>query len=315
MVPFTYADRINARKLMTTQFSNLSGSFTTLRTKYRELISRSLGELALRQAGVDDVAVAGSSIGQFRMQDTGTTNTFYTGQDLSSITDSTTMIGRLAESMAVAEFMILGGGGTMDQSFSSTLHVELGSMSNCIFDSMVAAGVSSANKRFALVTDAHQTGSYMQLVQFTRYYRAISSCVFELVRKIKEKQIGSGTLFDRTLITLHSEFNRSARDAGDGADHGPNGSCYSIISGMVPAPIVVGNIKKDGGSNNYRGTWGNGAPMVEFTNQQAVVGNAVSTVAMMLGVPSPAPNNASFVSLNPSTGKVSPAVGLPRNIA
>jgi hypothetical protein len=165
-----------------------------------------------------------------------------------------------------------------------------------------------------MIIDAHDTGSYIQLIQFTRYYRAIASCLFELIQRLKAVPSGSGTLFDRTVIAINSEFSRNARDSGAGSDHGPDGSCYTLCSGMVAQPLVVGDIKKDGGRNGYRGTWGTGSTMVEFTNQQAVVGNAASTVALMLDFPTPTPNNAPFVNLNRTTGKVHATVGRARNV-
>jgi hypothetical protein len=310
MVPFTFEDRINARKLMTTQFSNLAGAYTDLRGKYQNLISRALSDVTLRQAGVDDVVVPGGPSAQFRISN-GTTQTFYTGSNLSSITDAQSGVGRLAEMMAVAEFMICGG--SFNRSFSSTLHAELGGVGG-VFDSLTVDGVTTQAQRMNLISDAHFTGSYIQLVHFTRYYRALASCLHELVQKLKAVPSGGGSLFDKTVISIHSEFSRSARDAGDGADHGPNGSCYTVLSGMVPQTLVVGDIAKNGGSNGYRGTWGTGAPMIEFTNQQAVVGNAASTVALMLGIPTPTPNNAPFVNLNPTTGKIVPTVSRAKNV-
>jgi hypothetical protein len=311
MVPFTYEDRINARKLMNTQFTNLSGAYTDLRNKYLNLISRSMGDVSLRQAGVDNLVVPGSAVGPFKISN-GTTTTHYTGSNLSTITDSTSSVGRLAEMMAVAEFMICGG--SFNRSFSSTLHAELGILGSALFDSMTVDGVVRADQRFNLITDAHFTGSYIQLVQFTRMYRALASCLHELVLRLKAVPSGNGNLFDKTVIALHSEFSRSARDAGDGSDHGPNGSCYTLLSGMISAPLVVGDITKDGGRNGYRGTWGTGAPMVEFSQQQAVVGNAASTVALMLGFPTPTPNNAPYVNIDSATGKVKSVVGRARNV-
>ncbi len=311
MVPFTYEDRINARKLMTTQFTNLAGVYTDLRNKYLNLISRSMGDAALRQAGVDDLAVPGSSVGQFRIHN-GTTATFYTGQDLSSITDSQTTVGRLAEMMAVTEFMMCGG--SFNRSFSSTIHAEIGTVGSALFDSLTVDGSVSQNQRQGLIIDAHDTGSYIQLIQFTRYYRAIASCMFELIQRLKAVPSGAGNLFDKTVIAINAEFNRSARDAGNGSDHGPDGSCYTLCSGMIAQPLVVGDIRKDGGRNGYRGTWGTGSTMIEFTNQQAVVGNAASTVALMLDFPTPTPNNAPFVNLNPTTGKVVSTVGRTKNV-
>jgi hypothetical protein len=311
MIPYTFQDRINARKLMTTQFSNLATVYGDLRTKYRTLITRSLTEAGLRLAGVDDLVIAGSSIPQFSIQNGGGT-TFFTGANLNSIMDQTSMIGRLAETMAVAEFMVCGSG--YGQSFTSSIHANIGGLGGCLFDALTTDGVLSSNQRLTLTNDAHGTGAYVQLVQFTRFFRAISACLHEFVKRLKATSVGSGNLFDRTVIALHSEFNRSARDAGGGADHGPNGSCYTLLSGKVAQPLVVGDINRNGGQNGYRGTWGTGAPMTEFSGQTAVVGNAASTVALMMGFPSPTPNNASFVSVNATTGKVSPAVGRAKNV-
>jgi hypothetical protein len=312
MIPYSYQDRVNARKLMTTAFTGLNTVYTTARDKYLALINRSFGEVGLRLAGVDSLVIPGSAISPFKVAN-GSTENYYTGSDLCSITDMSTSIGNLAESFAVAEFMFCGG--TFNQSFSSSYHIEIGGVTNAILDSIVMAGVTSTNSRIGLTNDAHFTGSFVQMIQFSRYYRALSSCLFELIKQLKAKSVGSGNLFDQTVIAVNAEFNRSARNDGRGADHGPNGSCYTLFSGMISAPLVVGDIKVETGVSSYGGSWGVGAPMPEFVNQQAVVGNAASTVSLMMGTRTPTPNNSPFVNMNPATGKVSSAVSRTKNVA
>ncbi len=316
-LPNTYQDRANAKKMMLLQFSGLSASFLTLKTKYENLISRSFGDVSLRLAGLDNVAVGGAQSNQYRMLFSNR-NSFYTGADIRTLTTINSTIANLAASMAVSEFMLTGGG-ISPQSFTSSINIMVGdSVNNVAVDSAFSAASGAlGSQNFSNITydfnsDAHETGSYIQMILFSRYYRAISSCLYELVNQLKAVTAGSGTLFDQTAISITSEFNRSARNNAGGADHGWNGSCYSIISGMVTQPTVAGDIKVN--STTAGGSWGIASPMTEFSGQNGLIGNVASTLATMLEFKTPTPNNPSYVSKN-SLGKVQMAVAKPKNVA
>jgi hypothetical protein len=322
-LPNSYQDRANAKKLMMMQFSGLQSTFSALQTKYETLIKRSFGDATLRLNGLDNVALAGSQVNAFKVYLDTSRSAYYTGADARTITDMNTSIGNLAAGMAVTEFMMTGGGGASAQSFSSSMNIVIGgAMTNLIVDSAYApvSGATAAktysNVRQTTNVDAHETGAYMQMLLYSRYYRAISSCLYELVSRMKAVSTPAGTLFDQTAITITSEFNRSARDNGGGADHGWAGTCYSILSGMVSAPIVAGHINSTGlgFGSSYQGSWGYAAPMKEFLGQTGLIGNAASTVTTLMDLPTPTPNNPSYVSKDKSTGKVNLAVSKPENI-
>ena len=63
---------------------------------------------------------------------------------------------------------------------------------------------------------------------------------------------------------------------------------------MINDPIVMGNIQT-WTTGDAKGTWGVGAPMSEISNREAGIGNAISTVATLLDIPTPTPNDPSFV--------------------
>jgi len=329
-LPNSFQDRLNAKKLMSTQFSNLQQTFSTLKAKYENLIARSFGDSSLFLNGVDAAAGIGGELNNsaFKMYlDTSSRIAYYTGSDISSITGTqgttSTSISNLSAGMAVAEFMLMGPSGA-PQSFSSSINIALGgTITNLIIDHAVSIATSTIaekdynNVRQTTNVDAHETGAYMQMILFSRYFRALSSCLYELIGRMKACNVqGGGTLFDRTAIAVNSEFTRSARNGGDGADHGWAGTCYSVFSGMIPQTMIVGHINhtgKDFGSN-YQSTWGYGAPMSEFLGQTGLIGNAASTVATLMNVPTPTPNNPSYVTKDPSTGKVHSAVAEPKNV-
>ena len=281
-IPTTFASRFNARKMMVKQFGDLSAQYKTLVSKYRGLISRSFAPSAdLKLAGVDDMNISGNSgIKQ------GIHVGFFSGNDLLSLTNSNTGIEQLAEGMAIAEFMIING-------LSSSVNIETANITNVYIQQLSDNGqVVSGNYSMTVDADVHDIGGDIDLVIFTGYYRALSACINELIKKLKEKKLGAGNLFDKTVIAITSEFNRNPRMDGSGCDHGFEGSNYTVFSGMVEELSVAGNIKVNDG--NRLGTWGVAAGMPELGGRVAIIGNAASTVANMLELKSPTPNDASY---------------------
>ena len=102
-LPSSYQTRANAKILMKKEFVNLQGSFDTLRNKYTNLMKRSSSnESALRLSGVDDVVVAGRSMAGYDVSD----SDYFTGSNMNDIVTENSVVDGLAESLAIAEFML-----------------------------------------------------------------------------------------------------------------------------------------------------------------------------------------------------------------
>jgi hypothetical protein len=299
-LPTSYQDRIKAKQMMTKEYTKLTESFDFLSGKYTSLINRSFGDPALRLAGCDDLSITGVNDNPlFRIEE----KSYYT-ENLLDITNGDTTILNLAEAMAVAEFMITGAAGSTNnfKSFSSFV--------NMTASSRIKNVTGTSNKTAS--ADAHFVGSYTSLVLFSRYYRAIASCLYEFKNQLASKKVSASgdTLFDRSVLTISSEFSRDARDDGSGSDHGYQGAAFSILSGMIDKTMVFGDIKEHSEVSGKNCTWGYGAPMTDLADQPPAIGNAASTVTTLLGLlPQLNKNNPSFVKME--SGKAVPAFGNP----
>lgn len=302
-LPSTFTTRFNAKKMMMKQFGNLQVSYNDLVAKYRSLISRSFeakGNLSL--SGIDNIAIPGLGSAPFRL----TENEYLVGDDIRTLTDAMTGIDNLAESMAVAEYMVTQG-------LSSSVNVQMANFNNVLYQSAYnpTTKTSRASVRGGHSVDAHFTGSHAGVILFSRYYRAVSACLYELIAQLKSVQVGGGqNLFDRTVMTVTSDFNRIPRNDGSGADHGWKGSNYTMLSGMVDQLTVAGNVMTNG---DTRGTWGLAGPLAELNGREAILGNASSTVCTLLEVKTPTPNDQSFVTKE--DGKVKLAIKTLKNVA
>lgn len=262
-LPYTYQARLNAKKIMMRQFDNLSGVYTELKGKYEALISRCFdhNDSALWVSGLDDIDIKCNTGELFRREQ----STSYSGS-LQELTFHATTIGSLAASMAVTEFMITQN---------------LTSSANCVLGGI--GGIPHGNPNFPI--DAHETGAYTALLLYSRYYKAIAACLYELRSKL-------GSTFNKTVIGVTTEFNRRPRSSGNGSDHGWEGSSYTIMSGMLNGTNIIGNIKSDSNAN-YAGTWGLAAPYLN--GQVTRIGNVASTIAQLLDISSPTPDDDSLL--------------------
>ncbi len=266
-LPSTYQARANAKTLMRRQFGNLQQSYSTLVNKYTNLMRRSSSKTdsALILAGVDDLSIPVSRTAPFNIGGNG--NFYSASTDAQNFVGETAVVGGMANAMAVAEFMI-------KENLSSAFTFGLG-------------GLVANN-------DAHEVGSHLALLNFSRYYRAFSAALYEFIQQMKAISTPHGNMFNQTAIAVTSEFNRNPRSSGTGADHGWRGANYTVFSGMVNQLTVLGNVRSDS-SNNYLGTWGLSAPMSELGGREAILGNCLSTISAMVDVKTPMPNDRSFV--------------------
>ncbi len=319
MVPISYEQRLAAKKLMKLSYGDLTGAYASLYSKYKTLISRSFTEAGLKLSDVDGVAIAGAETNPFKVESDGLYG-YYKGQNLSTMIPGSTLLKYLAEGMAVTEFMMTGGGvksasnAPFLEGFSCFSNVVAGvSLQASSFPGVEDASDGGAIQRISL--DGHKSGSIVQMVVCAAYFRAISSCIYELITQLKKipSTVPGRSRFDDTVIYLGSEFARDANDDASGTGHGWKGAVFSIFSGMVKSPTVLGNIQVTGSDEGKRNTWGEGAPVKAFTNQVAGIGNVVSTVAGLLDLPSPTRNSAPFAKKGPN-GWIETTIGEAENV-
>ena len=101
------------------------------------------------------------------------------------------------------------------------------------------------------------------------------------------------------MIQISSEFSRRPDNGGFGTEHAPESTVASVISGCISSPVVIGNIKPYAPANGYEafaGTWGVGTAVeTEYGKHQLGVGSLASSIAHLLRVPTPTPNNPSLL--------------------
>jgi len=134
--------------------------------------------------------------------------------------------------------------------------------------------------------DAHDTGVLFDVLTTKQFFRAISTCLYELISQLKNTKINDKTLFDETVIHIASEFDRNPSQDGYGSSHLPFSNPTSIFSGCLKGPAVIGNIyagtlKKN--DEEYFGTLGVGAPVKEL-GTAIKIGNVSSTLSTLLRV-------------------------------
>jgi hypothetical protein len=173
--------------------------------------------------------------------------------------------------------------------------------------------------------DHHFYGAIPSTIVTIKQIRAFYACLHELITRFKAVSAGTApngsslNLFDRTLIQVSGDFNRSARNDMKGSDHGYNGSNYSLHSGMIDGIKLVGKIKRDRGTssnggdhstNDYLGSWGLADKLSSQDPEPLRIGRVASTIAAALEIPSPTPNDNSLVTKN-RNGKLELDTNLP----
>jgi hypothetical protein len=304
-----FTDHFKARSLFKSNFGNLTQVYANLVAKYESLIKRSFAEHEL--SGLDKepiISDGGALFGYDSVDDTfnikqGTDlrDSFVVdgksvGQAQNSFAGVGSTIGNLASAMAIIEFVLLN-------KVSHSVTVNIGGINNLRLPN------GSVFTSMGLNNDAHFVGAISTMFYFSKYYKAISACLYELF-----SQLRVGNMFDKTVVHLSSEFNRSARDDGMGSDHGWQGSSACVFSGMLESLAVVGNIEANHTKDKtHKGSWGVAAPLPDLNGREMIIGNVASTVATMLEMDSPTPNDAGFVKKQGN--KVTVHASRPKNIA
>jgi hypothetical protein len=299
-MPSTFLDRQNAKQLMKRNYAALAAEYTNLQAKYQSLVSRALEstEPSLQLIGVDDVAIPGNpNNNHFSMTVRDDSNDtiagripIYSGADLRGIFTDSTEIVNLVDTFILAEYMLKNG---LSQSVSGFL---TGRLNKLKLDQVHLDGIAGAPTLDLLGDfwiDQHEDGAAITLMINTRYFKAISSCLYELISVLKAQ-----SMFNTTMINMVSEFSRMPYAGGIGTGHGYKGAPFSFINGKVNGAISIGNIgfEKQGNLTlTERGLWGAAAPTIG--NRTINAGNVASTVAAIVGVKSPSPNNMALAKV------------------
>lgn len=266
------SDRKAAEDLLKQGFPGLAGQWTTLLNKYRDLISRAI-DPTQRLAGINalPIGVTGSRDQTYAF---GGAANVVTAADVRSLIQTNTNIARMAEHFAVTEYVILND-------LSRSISLSLGQMSNLSLN-----GNTSRISRF----DEHNTGKMITLYMNTMYYRALASCVLELIDQLK-----ANSLFNDTVIDVGGEFNRSPRRNMFGSDHGWQGASVTVYSGAIQGPLIIGNLLKQGPSAAYPGTWGYGGGVPQLAGSQVGLAHVGATMGTLLRAPSPVTSTGPLV--------------------
>lgn len=304
-----------ALELINSSLGNLTTIWNTKYAKYRDIANRAFMDRT-RFAGFMDKPVGIENMSQRdRSYQYADARLSYT-PDLRDMTKND-MISTMAPIFAVAEFLA-------ENKLATSLQSRINNMST----RQVTSIGGGFNNNLGITHDQHNVGSMIATLNNALMYRALSGCLYEFIGTLKNPSF-KGYKFHDTVIRLSGDFNRSARMnkydsngrpvaltssgtlVGTGSDHGFHGQVATLFSGKIQDPIIAGRIYKDASATgmtklglpalvgaNYAGSWGVGAPVnIEGGNVVLKPGHAISTIATLLGIASPAFNNASLVKV------------------
>lgn len=285
--------------------AGLKDKYTALFNKYRSLEIRAYTESSLE--GLDDLEIIVQKDTKYNItSNKGDLTPSSAGGDLRSLITSNSRAGSMAESFAIAEYIV-------SEKLSSSIMVAMNDIGNITLDSfnyMISSTSANVNGTATFGFDSHETGSHAGLYLYSKFYRAFAACLYELVSVLQQEN-----LYNNTIIQLSSEFNRAARTAGHGSDHGYHGCGTSLYSGMFQTgdgPLVIGNVDNNKSGGSYAGTWGVGAAVPEMGDRILNIGNIMSTVTGLAGYETPTKNDAPLLKIN--NGKLVNLAGKPKNV-
>jgi hypothetical protein len=295
---------------------DLANEYASRLAKYQDLIMRSKDYSTYPMMGITDRPVAYSSLpkdskGNCWLTLTMYENKFATNADLRTILGPDTTVEALAESFAVAEYLLSRG---FSSSFiGATSGPAALAFQNPLLWGMPPTSAGPANGNW--YNDSHAGSPLIDLIAFGFMYRSIAACVYELIRVLKSSTVAP---FDQSVIQIAGEFGRSSDDPYSvqdadgvtryhGTGHGWWGANTTIFSGMIKRPYVFGNPYRNAGGS---GTWGGaGKTLVGGVSRKLVYGNVCSTIATLLETENPTPNDQALLAKN-TDGSVAPTIDL-----
>lgn len=273
-----WSNRSTAESMIRRGLGDVSSVYSTLVNKYQGLVAQCANEHLLRRAvGVTDrdLIYANFPADQIQADVSPFNPTVHEifSADLVQPARGTQLKG-LAESFAIAEYLFLQG-------YSSAVTAGCTGISGLNVSGYASWG-----------WDEHGTGSAISMIMNSFAFRGVAACLYEFTRSLK-----AGGIFDETVIHLGGEFSRAPRIDMKGSDHSPNGNAISLICGAIKQPYVIGNTKaEDTGDPLHKGNFGIGdATDLDGGRRVPSAGNQASTLAHLLRVNSPSPNDASML--------------------
>lgn len=333
-----YGDQRRAQKMLKESFAKFAHSFGPLVAKYDDLFHRSLHLSPV--AGVTDQPIPGARFpftSQFRYDPQAALAAFHLdrkilcGEDLRDIF-LRARCNYLAKQFAIAEFalterlsssILLTSPDPLEQ--ANYILTDLDPFEYVRIDQLreefdQAAGISTyhAGEKgtqragYKLLHDSHETGWLMNTLSCTMFFRGFSSCLAELIDRLKATpgQRG-GNLFEETVLHVASEFDRYPKSSGARYSHSPRAHVTSFFSGLIQEPAILGNIKV-GNKSRPGGTMGFAAPVAELGGAVSMQ-HISSTVSEMVGVAKIDPGARSLVHVNGSRLELAIAPG--RNVS
>jgi hypothetical protein len=292
-----FAMRNSAETLMKTGVTAALNAYPTVLAKYKALISRCA---TMGQVGISDAAIPLPAAGTYGINDTiiATGDPMYCqNSDLRTIITANTYPTNMAEGFAVAEILVTQG-------LSNSVAIG-GSYMNL----MNYMNVANYGDKSAVVAptewhwdhDQHNSGPITSMLANSFLFQSLAACIYELSTALKAKN-----LWTESLVFVTSDFGREVRTAvgatgsgtQSGADHDPSSCNYSIFSGAIATPSVIGNTGTTPNANGYYGAWGQNRSISNLfgATRSLIPADAVSSIAALARVASPADNNPSLVS-------------------
>ncbi len=290
-----YANRINAKKVFKEEFGDLKTWYQKRYAEYRALetdcftgSNYSLGGGIQTHGYLNLNQSHGLSNNYYRIQNINQrgTNDPDWGVNLNNAFKSNTYLYAMAHTLTIAEFLI-------QNKLTSGMTLQWGSLRN----------LQIGTKNFNLSNDGHRNGTLASLLFYSKMYQNIAAGLNEFKNFLED--IGE---FDKSVIQLSGDFNRSAKADGGGSDHGWMGTNTTVLSGMVKEHTILGNCTART-SGGYKGSWGQGAGMDFLGGSTMAMGHVSSSIATMLDCKTTSENNPSLVKKD-SSGTVTAIDGV-----
>jgi len=141
---------------------------------------------------------------------------------------------------------------------------------------------SSKKKNLEFTNDAHYIGTLAALIGYSKIYHLFSTCLFEL-----QSTLRSSGEFNKTLMHITSEFERSPQKNQAGSDHGWQGHTSTLISGKINNFNIIGSIKESSSNilKDHFCTWGE-ANYHPGLHREMRYGDIITTIADIFKVKS-----------------------------
>lgn len=262
-------NRASAVELLNRNFGNLVNQWDALRSKYQDLVTRAIFDPNNPLVGFNDMPIGEGGTGDPGLyQVNGNVNyPLELAGDVRDVIDAATTIYGLAENFALTEFAFVNN-------LCGSIAMDIDGLSN-LKNVMVSGG-----DRIGMQSDQHQTGMYGSMYFNCLRFRAMASCVLELIDRLK-----AINAFDDTVVRWGGEFIRGTRIDQTGSDHGWEGARYNFYSGKINGPKVIGTLGS-ALTGDYRNCWGRGDTVAELGRTLSLNDLAILT-AHLIGVEAP----------------------------